>query len=143
MPPTHRATHGVNSRLYVNGIYVGMVQNASFNRVFQKIAVNESGTPRTREHVYGGVVCTVSMGFVELRTKQLQESGLLPAETPEALLNFEAKTVEFRTVDTDELIYRAEEVSVSNDNLQFTRDTVWGRNVNFDATWFTSPASAA
>ena len=143
MPPTHRATHGVNSRLYVNGIYVGMVQNANFNRVFQKIAVNESGRSRTREHVYGGVVCTISIAFVMLRTKALQESGLLPAETEEALLNFEAKTVEFRTVDTDELIYRAEEVSVSNDSLQFSRDTVWGQNVNFDATWFVGPAAAA
>lgn len=139
MPPTHRATHGVNSRMFCNGVYVGMVQNGSFSEVFQKVAVNEAGTPRTREHVYGGVVCTFQLGLVLLRTKSLREAGLVPRKTPDGLTSFTAPTVEFRTVDTDELIIRAEEASVSGDVRNFTRDTVWAKNLNFDATWFVEP----
>lgn len=141
--PIHKTTHGVNSRLYVNGVFVGMVQNANFNRVFQKIAVNEAGRARTLEHVFGGVVCTLSIGFLELITKTLQEQGVLLLDDEEALLEAEGKTFEFRTVKNDRLIVRAEEVTVSNDNLQFSRDTLWGHNVNLDATWFRSPRSAA
>ncbi|HCB04517.1 MAG TPA: hypothetical protein DEQ43_09775 [Nocardioides bacterium] len=120
-----------------------MVQNATFNEIFQKIAVNESGTPRTREHVYGGVVCSFQLGLVFLRTKPLRESGLMPQKTPRGLIEFEAPVVEFRTVDSDELIIRAEEASVSGNVSTFTRDTVWSKNLNFDATWFVEPGDTA
>lgn len=137
--PRHKATHGVDSNLYVDGVYVGMVQNANFNRVFQKVAVVQAGSSRDVEHVFGGVKFTLSIGFIKLITKTLMEQGLLPPDTEEALLELEGKTFEFRRVKDDRLIIRAEEVTVSNDNLQFSRDTVWGHNVNFDATWFKYP----
>lgn len=142
--PTHRSTGGINSRLYWNGVFVGLVQNANFNRVFNKIAINELGTPRTREHVFNGVVCTLSIGFMELITKTLQEQGLLPLDiTEEDLIDFPSGVCEFRTVKGDRLIIRAEDVTVSNDNMTIQRDTAWGHNVNFDATWFRWPRAAA
>ena len=142
--PRDRATGGVNSKLFVNGVHVGMVQNANFNRVIQKIAINETGTPRTREHVPNGVVCTLSIGFIYLFRNTLEAQGLLyptNSDDADALLNFEAiQTLDFRTI-ADDLIIRAEDVTPSNDSLQFTRDTVYGHNVNFDACWFRTPAA--
>lgn len=141
--PRDRATGGVNSKLFVNGVFVGLVQNANFNRVIQKIAINECGSPRTREHVPNGVVCTLSIGYMLLIRRTLESQGLLyptNSDDADALLNFEAVNLEFRTL-ADELIIRAEDVTPSNDSMQFTRDTVWGHNINFDACWFRVPRS--
>lgn len=138
--PFDRAVGGVNSRLYVDGVYVGLVQNANFNRVFQKVAVNEVGSHRTREHVVNGVVCTISIGWVFIQRSSLEAQGVLYPTNEDEIRGFLAKTYEFRTLD-DELIIKAEGVTPSNDALQFSRDSIWGHNVNFDATWF-YPAGA-
>lgn len=138
--PKHRATGGINSRLYWNGVFIGMVQNANFNRIFKKIAVDEAGRARTREHVFNGVVCNLTIGLIELITNTLQTQGLLPLDIDEEdLIDFEGGTLEFRTVKRDLLIVRAEDVTVSSDSLNFSRDTVWAHNCTFDATWFRSP----
>lgn len=139
--PTDRSIGGTNSRLYVDGVYVGMVQNATFSHQVNKVAINEAGSPRTREHIPNGVVCSINIGFVVLKTRSLESMGLLYPTDEGQMVDFEQKTLEFRT-NKDELIVKAEGCTPSSNQLTFTRDTIWGRNVTFDATWFYPPESA-
>lgn len=133
--PLDRATGGGNTRLFANGTYVGMVQNANYQRIFEKIAVVEAGRLRVREHVLNGVRCSLSVGYIHLIRRPLEDFGLFyPEDDETAMLDFNPVPLEFRTLK-DELIIKAEGCSPSNDTFQFSREGVWGRNVSFDATW--------
>ncbi len=92
---------------------------------------------------FGGVVYYANyLRWLErARTEWLRSKGLSQAALARdsgILFSVVSVQVNYRRPARldDELIIKAEGVTPSNDALQFSRDSIWGHNVNFDATWF-------